>query len=90
MGLFRAFPEAVLHPISDPSQAPEGAYCFWEGPAGDVEPERLLLYFWNRDYPSDEKFAFPGGEEAWHLAEETELEGFSHPDITERRYERGE
>ena len=54
------------------------------------EPERLLLYFWNRDYPSDEKFAFPGGEEAWHLAEETELEGFSHPDITERRYERGE
>ena len=71
VGLFQAFPEAVLHPISDPSQAPEGAYCFWEGPAGDVEPERLLLYFWNRDYPSDEKFAFPGGEEAWHLAEET-------------------
>lgn len=90
VGLFQAFPEAVLHPISNPSQAPEGAYCFWEGPAGDVEPERLLLYFWNRDYPSDEKFAFPGGEEAWHLAEETELEGFSHPDITERRYERGE
>ena len=90
MGLFREFPEAVLHPISEASQAPEGACCFWEGPAGDAEPEKLLLYFWNRDYPSDEKFVFPGGEDKWVLTEEREMEGFSHPDITERLYERGE
>ena len=89
-GLFREFPEAALHIVSDMSQVPEGGYCFWEMPAPEAEPERLLLYFWNRDYPSDEKFVFPGGEERWRLTEETDFEGFSHPQITERLYERGE
>lgn len=88
--LFQAFPEAALHIVSDPSQTPEGGYCFWETPVENVTPQKLLLYFWNRDYPSDEKFRFPGGEECWRLAAETELEGVSHPDITERLYERGE
>lgn len=89
-GLFREFPEAALHIVSDPSQVPEGGYCFWETPAPEAEPERILLYFWNRDYPSDEKFAFPGGEECWRMTEETDFEGFSHPQVTERLYERGE
>lgn len=89
-GLFREFPEAALHDAADLSQVPEGAWCFWERPAPEAVPEKLLLYLWNRDYPSDEKFVFPGGEEAWCLAEENELEGYSHPLITERVYERKE
>lgn len=89
-GLFREFPGAELHIVSDLSQAPEGAYCFWEFPAPEAEPERLLLYFWNRDYPSDEVFVFPGGEASWHLLEETDMEGTSHPQVTERLYGRGE
>ena len=60
-GLFREFPEAALHIVPDMSQVPEGGYCFWELPAPEAEPEGLVLYFWNRDYPSDEKFVFPGG-----------------------------
>ena len=90
VGLFREFPEAVLHTVSGLSQVPEGAFCFWEAPAPEAEPEKLLLYLWNRDYPSDEAFVFPGGEAGWHLTEETDIEGFSHPQITERLYEKGE
>ncbi len=89
-GLFREFPEAALHIVPDMSQVPEGGYCFWELPAPEAEPEGLVLYFWNRDYPSDEKFVFPGGEDHWRLTAETDFEGFSHPLITERLYDRGE
>lgn len=89
-GLFREFPEAALHIVPDMSQVPEGGYCFWELPAPEAEPEGLVLYFWNRDYPSDEKFVFPGGEDCWRLTAETDFEGFSHPLITERLYDRGE
>lgn len=89
-GLFREFPEAEIHIVSELSQVPEGAYCFWEAPEAGIEPERILLYCWNRDYPSDEKFVFPGGADGWHLTAETELEGYSHPKITEQLYERGE
>ena len=89
-GLFREFPEAALHIVSDMSQVPEGGYCFWELPAPEAEPEGLVLYFWNCDYPSDEKFVFPGGEDRWRLTAETDFEGFSHPLITERLYDRGE
>ena len=73
-GLFRDFPEEALQIVPDMSQEPEG----------------LVLYFWNRDYPSDEKFVFPGGEDRWRLTAETDFEGFSHPQITERLYDRGE
>ena len=86
--LFRDFPEAQLHPVESLGDVPEGAACFWETPAGDAEAEEILLYLWNRDYPSDEKFQFPTG--AWTCAEETEFPGFSHPVITLRRYEKGE
>ena len=86
--LFRDFPEARLHPVESLADVPAGAACFWETPAEDAAVEKILLYLWNRDYPSDEKFQFPAGN--WHCMEETEFSGFSHPVITLRHYEKGE
>ena len=86
--LFRDFPEARLHPVEGLENVPAGAACFWETPAEDADAEKVFLYLWNRDYPSDEKFRFPAG--LWYCTEEREFPGFSHPVITLRRYEKGE
>lgn len=86
--LFRDFPEARLHPVESLADVPAGAACFWEMPAENAAAEEIMLYLWNRDYPSDEKFQLPAGD--WHCTEETEFSGFSHPEITLRRYEKGE
>ena len=72
LGLFGDFPQAELHVVAAP----------------EIRPEKLLLYRWNRDYPSDEKFQFPEG--LWHLTEAREFPGFSHPVITAEYYDKGE
>ena len=45
-----------------------------------------ILYRWNRDYPGDERFCFPGGEEIWQLDRWEDFPGFSHEKITEEIY----
>ena len=62
-----------------------GGFCFWEGPT-DAPAERIILYRWNRDYPGDERFCFPGGEEIWQLDHWEDFPGFSHEKITEEIY----
>ena len=84
-GLFADFPEAALNTVSDPREVPQGSFCFWERPA-DVAAEKIILYRWNRDYPGDERFLFPGGEEAWLLSRQEDFPGFSHEKITEEIY----
>ena len=86
--LFKEFPQAELHVVEDPAETPPGEYCFWEAPAGETEPEELLLYRWNRDYPWDEGFCFPQG--VWLKKEQRDFPGFSHPEITVERYIKGE
>lgn len=88
LGLFGDFPQAELHVVVAPEDTPNGCCCFWEAPAPETNPEKLLLYRWNRDYPSDEKFQFPEG--SWHLTEAREFPGFSHPVITAEYYDKGE
>ena len=84
-GLFAGFPEAELTIVSDPAAVPVGSFCFWEGPT-DAPAERIILYCWNRDYPGDERFCFPGGEEIWQLDRWEDFPGFSHEKITEEIY----
>lgn len=84
-GLFAGFPEAELTIVSDPAAVPVGDFCFWEGPT-DASAERIILYRWNRDYPGDERFCFPGGEAMWQLDRREDFPGFSHEKITEEIY----
>lgn len=84
-GLFVGFPEAELNIIADPMEVPEGGSCFWEWPT-EAPAEKIILYRWNRDYPGDEHFLFPGGETAWLLSRQEDFPGFSHEKITEEIY----
>lgn len=64
-------------------------YCFIEDT--DIMPymdkvTQIVLYRWNRRYPSDRKFPVLGSE--WQLVATEEFEGNSHPVITEEVYER--
>lgn len=75
------FPEADAHIVPEPM----GDWCFWERPA-EVFPEKIILYRWNRDYPGDEFFSFPGGADRWTLESQEDFKGFSHETITEEIY----
>ena len=48
-----------------------------------LRPKKILLYHWNRVYPADELFVYPGGQDRWECLESTDFSGFSHPKITE-------
>ncbi len=70
------------------SAAGAGEYCFVE--ITDVgtkagQAEAILLYHWNRAYPSTVKFAMPEG---YVLAESEEFAGNSHDKITKEVYRR--
>ena len=68
--------------------AREGDCVFLEQNAADLsEPvvEALIVYRWNRDYPSDIKLTI--GEE-WELVESADFPGHSHEKITKEQYRR--
>lgn len=48
--------------------------------------ERLIVYWWNRKYPSD--FQFDLDLREWKLISSEEFSGFSHDKITEEIYEK--
>ena len=73
------------------SQAGPGDFCFVE--TDDVLPleqqaETIILYRWNRHYPSDLTFRIPLSEHGWQLESVTEFSGFSHEKITEEVYKK--
>jgi hypothetical protein len=58
------------------TQAGAGDYCFVEGsPLSSREDtiEELILYKWNRVYPSDTFFDIPLAERGWTLANRSEF-----------------
>lgn len=66
-------------------------YCFIE----DIKPSlletkinRIIIYNFNRNYPSD--FKFDIDLRKWSFVESTELKGHSHEVITKTIYERGQ
>ena len=71
-------------------KAPQNTYCFVE--ADKTSPyidkiEHIIVYKWNRKYPSD--FKFDIALENWKMIEQTEFSGFSHEKITKEIYVKG-
>lgn len=63
-------------------------WCFVEN--DDYAPfsdaiERIVLFKWNRDYPADLHFSFPG---QWQLTSSLDFPGKSHETITMEVYEK--
>ena len=70
-------------------QAEMSDYCFVENVALSEHAdqiEQLIIYRWNRSYPSDQKFDLDIN--AWNLKSTLEFMGNSHEKITEEIYER--
>lgn len=68
------------------SGAGDGEWCFVEN--GDYAAhaeriEQLVLFRWNRDYPADLHFQFPG---QWKLISAEDFPGTSHEKITQEVY----
>lgn len=72
-------------------QAEEDEFCFVEN--ASVKPyvnqiKEIILYKWNRKYPSD--FRFDIDLSGWKLVEVKEFAGSSHEKITREIYQKGE
>lgn len=68
------------------SKAGDGEWCFCEDTeylnyVGRIE--KIVLYRWNRVYPRDMSFVFPG---QWRLAAAADFPGSSHEKITCEEY----
>ena len=86
----RQFEEPVYAGADYLSGAKSGDWCFAEN--GDYERyadcvEQIVLFRWNRHYPCDLFFRFPG---KWALARSEEFSGSSHEKITLEVYDRCE
>lgn len=65
-------------------KAESGDYCFVENiDIGDcdLEIEKIILYKWNRKYPSNMKLSL--SLQGWHLESSVDFKGYSHERITE-------
>ena len=70
--------------------ATEGEYCFVENQSivpYEEKIERLIVYQWNRKYPSDFKLDIK--LDKWRSLSREEFGGKSHEKITREIYERG-
>ena len=68
-----------------------GDVCFVENAAAAPymdRVERLVIYRWNRDYPSDTRFDVQPEEYGLRLAESRDFAGSSHGNITREVYVR--
>ena len=70
-------------------KAAAGDYCFVEN--APILPvlervERVILFRWNRAYPSDMKLDIDLSAPEWNLVESDEFPGYSHEKITEEVY----
>ena len=80
------FDEPVYSGADYLSDAQNGDWCFVEN--GDYEAfsdqiEQIILFRWNRDYPADLHFRFPG---KWQLVSTEDFPGTSHDTITQEVY----
>lgn len=73
-----------------PGEHAEGGYCFVENlPASAFLPaEELVIYRWNRHYPSDKKFPLAQALEGMQLVSTVEFAGSSHEIITRETYKK--
>ena len=86
---FEKLPENVRICEQYLSQAGEGDLCFAEN--SDLTQvlsrvEKLIVYRWNRHYPSDRKFPWELMPASMACVEKWDFEGFSHERITREVY----
>lgn len=89
--LFNEYSQNMPCCVSDTflDDAGECDYCFVENQ--NIMPyihkiEGIILYRWNRDYPSDFKFELQLDDNNLKLAESRDFQGFSHNRITKEVY----
>ncbi len=68
-----------------------GEYCFVEdkelaGYAADIE--EIIVYRWGRIYPADFTFDIDLSDGGYRLISESEMVGFSHPEMRKQIYKR--
>ena len=85
--LFREFPDRIA--VRDDALELSDGYCFAED--GDFlrvldNVEKLVVYKWNRRYPSDKKFPLDAFKARMTLESTEDLTGHSHPCITREVY----
>ena len=69
----------------------EGALCFFELESileYDKDIQGLVIYKWNRRYPSDKKFPYMPEDKGYALISAVDFEGNSHELITEEVWKR--
>lgn len=86
----RQFDAPVYHEADYLSGAKSRDWCFVEN--ADYEDfgdkiEKIILFRWNRHYPADVQFRFPG---KWALIRSEDFPGSSHEKITMEVYEKCE
>ena len=54
----------------------------------EKEIDLLIIYYWNRKYPSDFSFKIDMNKQEWKLISEKEFVGNSHDKITKRVFEK--
>ena len=72
-------------------EAAQSEYCFVEdAPLAPFEKwiERIVIFRWDRTYPTDRYFDLQLGSGQWHLAGTSEFTGHSHDLITMEVYAR--
>lgn len=72
-------------------KAGPGEFCLVED--ADIQPfsyfiEKIILFKWNRAYPSDKKFPLDVHSGKWHCVSQEDFAGSSHEKITMEVYER--
>lgn len=66
-----------------------GEFYFAENggfPPNEANIEQIVLYRWNRAYPSDVKFPLDLSAPEWELVSTGDIKGISHPKITKEVY----
>lgn len=90
----KLFPDPPAHLIIDndfPAKAEAGDYCFVENAALFPTIEKfqdIIVFHWNRAYPSDQIFDRTFLEQGWLLTSTSEFTGHSHEKIMMERYVR--
>ena len=90
-GQFSQWPEQIAVSEDFLDAAPDRACCFAE--VSDVSAcldraEQIIIFRWNRLYPSDRVFPMKRLLEGWRLISREDFSGYSHDNITMEVYER--
>ena len=80
--LFRDSEIETVSPVPDP--LPDEAILFLETDPVPEEADTLIVYRWNKKYPSDSKYN--PEENGWKRISSTDFSGYSHEKLTKEVY----